>query len=1212
MVPLSDEDRDIILMELNKLRGSVGSSNMECLTWNSEIEREAQKIARKCSITEEPEKYGIGIVYTSDEVASVSKYVELVAEASSAVSNNSYGCPCVPGNETQCNSYKQFTYWNAGQIGCAVSVCSSPPDVMMKVLTCLFARRLNGGRCAYALGNECEFCSADFGCFDGLCCKSAEPDQKKTCGIKPEQLVPLYRLYHQPNKRMVLTTSASRRTELSNLGYSDLGTLGYISPKMQPQCSHLKPLVELHLPSSDDYAYVVDEYSLRTYLQLGYVNVGVVGYVVDDESLCSSSVTVYGFVASGRSTYYTADLDQAKQIIANIQTLATAVVQLFAAEPPSRDQWTKKHVGVVCLVKDYSAHGYFLRMYDITNGFLLWEQFMFDEFYSTRLCDELIAFEGDNCVYGLNFSSTDEATEFKRALDLKVQALQKRIARKVAQSQVSAASTYGRSTAYTPRFTPVTNMGVVMPSNCGFITKTKPKGRKHKKRITKEEIGEPTNFEHRVHVGWDPETGYAGHAVTDENEPDIQAILRMVNLPTDFKEDKKAVYSVINQFGGVEAVMRDLEHGQRVKATHNAPSPPPLPSRSHGRPREERHLKPMQPVAIQHPVQNNVSRRAEWAPTPPPPPPPPSSSLRMSPPPTYVEATAHVAATTVRAENSNGQSTVSCAPPPPAPPPPPPMVMFQAEESAPTGQASGARADLMAEIRRGKTLKRVDVGSAQPAATKKEIPSERAELMTQIAQGVNLKPVDKAQPKAEPIPAAEELHGIAGALARALLERRSQMTAADAMGIIGYQLKNFLRTGLLSAKVLNGPLFISNSLSRRSLHLQEFNSKRLLKQHGLTVQRFVVIDSVDEMVTRLKDLTADEYVVKAQILAGGRGKGLFANGLKGGVHLTKRLEEVTSLVGRMLDNRLITKQTGPDGVLVNQVMVAESVPIVRETYLAILLDRSFDGPVIMSSPSGGMDIEEVARKYPEKILKIPVDMDAGLKKTDAEHIAKFLGFSEAAYAKAVDQVLLLYDFFAQRDAVLVEVNPFCETEGHDVYVVDAKLQFDDSASFRQKEIFAMHDISGDDPYEREAAENNLNFVTLEGNIGCLVNGAGLAMATMDLIKLHGGDPANFLDVGGSVAEKQVQTAFDLICSNHKVKVILVNVFGGIVNCEIIAKGLVAVIDKLPENVQVVVRLEGTNVSKAMEVLKSSRLPLLLASNMDDGVRLAVQAASTSA
>ncbi|CDW56665.1 CAP and WH1 and PBD and WH2 domain containing pro tein [Trichuris trichiura] len=741
IVPLSEEDREVILTEVNKLRGSVGSGNMECLIWNSGIESEAQKLAHKCSIIEEPERYGVGVVYTSNEVASVSNYVDLVAESSSALSiNTSQGCPCVAGKETQCNNYKQFTYWNAGQIGCAVSVCSSPPNVTMNVLTCLFARRINGGRCPYALGNECEFCSADFGCFDGLCCKPTEPDQKKTCGNKPEQLVPLYRLYHQPKKRMVLTTSVARRAELSKLGYSDFGTLGYISPKMQSQCSHLKALVELRLPSSDDYVYVVDEYSLKTYLQFGYVNVGVVGYGVDDESLCS-------------------------------------IVQLFAAEPPSRDQWTKKHVGVVCLVKDYSAHGYFLRMYDITNGFLLWEQFMFDEFYSTRLCDELIAFEGDNCVYGLNFSSTDEATEFKRALDLKVQALQKRIARKVAQSQVSAASTYGRSTAYTPRFTPVTNMGVVMPSNCGFITKTKQKGRKHKKRITKEEIGEPTNFEHRVHVGWDPETGYAGHAVTDENEPDIQAILRMVNLPTDFKEDKKAVYSVINQFGGVEAVMRDLEHEQRVKATLNAPSPPPLPSRSHGRTREERQPKPLQPVATQHAVQKNVSRRAEWAPTPPPPPPPPSSSLRMSPPPTYVEATSYVA-TTVRAENANDQSAVSCAPPP-APPPPPPMVMFQAEETTPTVQASDARADLMAEIRRGKTLKRVDVGSTPPAATKKEIQSDRAELMTQIAQGVNLKPVDKAQPKAEPIPAAEELHGIAGALARALLERRSQMTAAD-------------------------------------------------------------------------------------------------------------------------------------------------------------------------------------------------------------------------------------------------------------------------------------------------------------------------------------------------------------------------------------------------------------------------------------------------
>uniref|UniRef100_A0A5S6QXE9 WH1 domain-containing protein n=1 Tax=Trichuris muris TaxID=70415 RepID=A0A5S6QXE9_TRIMR len=462
----------------------------------------------------------------------------------------------------------------------------------------------------------------------------------------------------------------------------------------------------------------------------------------------------------------------------NNYTLATAVVQLLSAEPPSRDQWTKKHVGVVCLVKDYSAHGYFLRMYDIVNGFLLWEQFMFDEFYSNRLCDELIAFEGDNCVYGLNFSSTDEAAEFKRALDLKVQALQKRIARKTAQSHGSAAASYGRSNAYTPKFTPVTNMGVVMPSNCGIVVKTKPKNRKHKKRITKEEIGEPTNFEHRVHVGWNPETGYAGHAVTDENEPDIQAILRMVNLPTDFKADKKAVYSVINQFGGVEAVMRDLEHGQRSKVNDHTPSPPPLPSRNHARPKEARQPKPILPVTTQSLLHNNVNRRTECSTNPPPPPPPPllSSSLRTSPPPSYVEATAHVPPT-ARTESTNDQPAVSTAAAPP--PPPPPLVLFQSDESTPSGQASNARADLLAEIRRGKALKRVDVSPAATGATKKEPQSERTELMNQIAQGVSLKPVDKVQTKTDPAPPTEELNGIAGALARALLERRNQMTAAD-------------------------------------------------------------------------------------------------------------------------------------------------------------------------------------------------------------------------------------------------------------------------------------------------------------------------------------------------------------------------------------------------------------------------------------------------
>lgn len=317
--------------------------------------------------------------------------------------------------------------------------------------------------------------------------------------------------------------------------------------------------------------------------------------------------------------------------------------------------------------------------------------------------------------------------------------------------------------------------------------------------------------------------------------------------------------------------------------------------------------------------------------------------------------------------------------------------------------------------------------------------------------------------------------------------------------------------------------------------------------------------------------------------------------------------QVIPLVEQMVGHRLITKQTPKAGIMVNKVMVADSINIVRETYLSIIMDREHNGPVLIASPAGGMDIEAVAEETPDKIHTIPISVATGITHAQAEEVARFLEFKGPLVEKAAAEIEKLYHLFVKVDATQIEINPLAETDDGRVISVDAKLNFDDNAQFRQKDIFAMENHEDTDPREVEAHKYHLNYIAMEGNIGCMVNGAGLAMATMDIIKLNGGSPANFLDVGGSVNEDQVLKAFQILTSDPNVKVILVNVFGGIVNCATIANGIVNATKVMGLKVPLVVRLEGTNVDAAKKILKDSGLKIESAHDLDQAAKMAVHA-----
>ncbi|XP_063981267.1 succinate--CoA ligase [GDP-forming] subunit beta, mitochondrial [Diachasmimorpha longicaudata] len=397
-------------------------------------------------------------------------------------------------------------------------------------------------------------------------------------------------------------------------------------------------------------------------------------------------------------------------------------------------------------------------------------------------------------------------------------------------------------------------------------------------------------------------------------------------------------------------------------------------------------------------------------------------------------------------------------------------------------------------------------------------------------------------------------------------------------------------------------------LSVRHLNLLEYQSKELLKDSGVSVQNFTIVDDLKNAESALDKFRVDEYVIKAQVLAGGRGKGWFDNGFKGGVHLTKDPKKVREIVKHMLGHRLITKQTNKDGILVQKVMIAESVDIKREMYVCILMDRGSNGPVLIASPAGGMDIETVAEKNPELIKTVPLDIYYGIDESIAKEVADFLGFNEEdVNSKAIYELKNLWKLFVDIDALQIEINPFVETADKQVVAVDAKISFDDNAQFRQKDIFDLEETNEKDPREVEASKFNLNYISMDGNIGCLVNGAGLAMATMDIIKMNGGDPANFLDVGGGVTQDQVFQAFRIVAEDPKAKAIFVNIFGGIVNCATIAKGIVTAAKTLGIKKPVVVRLQGTNMEEAQKILQESNLPFTMENDLDIAAKKVVAA-----
>src|SRR5256714_5283858 len=349
----------------------------------------------------------------------------------------------------------------------------------------------------------------------------------------------------------------------------------------------------------------------------------------------------------------------------------------------------------------------------------------------------------------------------------------------------------------------------------------------------------------------------------------------------------------------------------------------------------------------------------------------------------------------------------------------------------------------------------------------------------------------------------------------------------------------------------------SSALSRASpaMNIHEYQAKELLQKFGVATTRGKVASSPEEAEQIAREIAPAQIVVKAQIHAGGRGKGTFANGFKGGVHLCKTPEEAREIASKMLGQTLVTHQTGAAGRVVNKVLVAESTQIAREIYFAILLDRATAAPLIVTSTEGGVEIEAVAEKSPEKIMREPIDPLAGLQPFQTRKLAKQLGFKADQIKPATKLFSALYRTFIESDCSMVEVNPLVVTKSGDVLALDAKFNFDDNALYRHPEIAAMRDTAEEDPREVEASQHGLNYIGLDGNIACLVNGAGLAMATMDIIKFYGGNPANFLDVGGSATEEQVTEAFKILIADKKVKAILVNIFGGIMKVDVVAQGV---------------------------------------------------------
>ena len=385
------------------------------------------------------------------------------------------------------------------------------------------------------------------------------------------------------------------------------------------------------------------------------------------------------------------------------------------------------------------------------------------------------------------------------------------------------------------------------------------------------------------------------------------------------------------------------------------------------------------------------------------------------------------------------------------------------------------------------------------------------------------------------------------------------------------------------------------------MKIHEYQGKELLKKFGVTTPRGIPCFSVDEAVKAAETLGGKVWVVKAQIHAGGRGKG-------GGVKVAKSMDEVRSFAGQILGMQLTTHQTGPAGQKVRRLLIEEGADIKKEYYVAALTDRATQKVAMMASSEGGMDIEEVAHKTPEKIIKVFVDPATGLTDAQANELANGIGVPAGSVAQAVDTLKKLYTCYMETDASLAEINPLILTGSGDVVALDAKLNFDSNALFRHPEIVAMRDLDEEDPAEIEASKHDLSYIQLDGNIGCLVNGAGLAMATMDTIKLFGGEPANFLDVGGGATTEKVTEAFKIMLRNPNLKAILVNIFGGIMRCDVIAEGVVGASRAVGLKVPLVVRMKGTNELQGKKILADSGLPIISADTMGEAARKVVEAA----
>jgi succinyl-CoA synthetase beta subunit len=381
------------------------------------------------------------------------------------------------------------------------------------------------------------------------------------------------------------------------------------------------------------------------------------------------------------------------------------------------------------------------------------------------------------------------------------------------------------------------------------------------------------------------------------------------------------------------------------------------------------------------------------------------------------------------------------------------------------------------------------------------------------------------------------------------------------------------------------------------MKIHEYQGKQLLAKYGVKVPRGVVVNHEEQVHAAVEQLGLP-VVVKAQIHAGGRGKG-------GGVKLARTMEDALEITRKMIGMKLVTHQTGPEGREVRTVLVEEALKIKQEFYLGIVLDRATSRLVFMASSAGGMEIEEVAAREPEKILKETIDPAVGLQAFQARKLAFGIGLPKETVNKAVKFMTALYRAYVDLDASLAEINPFLLTEDGELYALDAKLNFDDNALVRHKDYAELRDLNEEEPLEIEASKFDLNYIKLDGNIGCMVNGAGLAMATMDIIKLAGGEPANFLDVGGGASQERVENAFRILLSDKNVKAVLINIFGGIVRTDMVASGVVAAARNIGIKVPVVVRLEGTNVEKGREVIEQSGLGFVTASGMKDAAEKVV-------